>query len=40
MVQRLHLCDTCISDAALAKVAAARRRLAVRLGLVSGKRSS
>lgn len=33
MVQRLRLCDTCISNAALAKVAASRLQLAVRLGL-------
>jgi len=33
MVQRLQLCDSCISTAALSKVAAARLQLAVRLGL-------
>jgi hypothetical protein len=33
MVQRLYLCNTCLSDAALSKVAGARLRLAVRLGL-------
>jgi hypothetical protein len=32
-VQRLRLCDGCISNAALSKVAAARLRLAERLGL-------
>ena len=33
MVQRLSLCDDCISNAALSRVAAARLQLAVRLGL-------
>jgi WD40 repeat protein len=33
MVQRLQLCDSCMSDAALSQVAAARLQLAVRLGL-------
>jgi len=33
MVQRLTLCDSCISNAVLSKVAAARLRLAVGLGL-------
>jgi hypothetical protein len=34
MVQALPLCDSCISDAALSGVAAARLQLASRLGLV------
>jgi WD40 repeat protein len=38
MVQRLPFCDSCISNAALAKVAAARLKLAERLGLVVFKR--
>jgi len=33
MVQRLNLCDTCISDAALSKVAAAHLQVAEHLGL-------
>lgn len=38
MVQRLPFCDSCISNAALAKVAAARLALARRLGLVVTRR--
>jgi hypothetical protein len=40
MVQRLPFCDSCISNAALAKVAAGRLKLAQRLGLVVFKRTS
>ncbi|HUY52598.1 MAG TPA: toll/interleukin-1 receptor domain-containing protein [Streptosporangiaceae bacterium] len=39
MVQRLLLCDTCISDASLSKVAAAHLKLAVRLGLTVSRRA-
>lgn len=38
MVQRLPICDSCISNAALAKVAAGRLKIARRLGLVTVKR--
>jgi hypothetical protein len=34
LVQRLQLCDSCISNAALSKVAAASLKLDERLGLV------
>ncbi len=40
MVQRLPMCDSCISNAALAKVAGNRLALAERLGLVTIKRVS
>jgi TIR domain len=40
MVQRLPFCDSCISNAALSKVAAGRLRLAQRLGLVARQRVS
>ena len=40
MVQRLPICDSCISNATLAKVAASRLKLAERLGLVVTRRVS
>ena len=33
MVQRLQLCDSCVSNTTLSKIARARLQLAVRLGL-------